>query len=174
MLDAAESDQTKLDLIAKSREAGADERMLSMIEQQRAGQIDQDQMIETILEVQTDPFDRAINAARLYSRANDMEKAKEALAQAKELDPDHRAVLDISFEFALRDKDIAEAQRLADIAGQKNYDEAQGRFYQAQVQGALEQHDQAIDTLRLALEDIPINSEGWRLLGDMLVKTSGL
>jgi len=174
LLDTEESEERKSELVAMSRDAGADPKILAMIEQQRVsdGQIDPEQLIETLLEGQTDPFQRAIGGASLYTRAGKPDKARELLDEAARIKPDDKAVIDMRFEFAITDGDLDEAQRMADLAAQMNLDDASGRFYLAQLQAARKQYAQAIDTLRLALEDIPINSEGWRLLGDALAETS--
>jgi len=170
LLDTEESLERKSELIAISRDAGADPMMLAMIEQRLdpGGEVDQEQLIETLAQNQTDPFLRAINSARLYARAGNQVKALESLDEAERIKPDDKAVVDMRFENALAEGKLDEAQRLADIAEQNNFDEAAGRFYLARLQAARKQYQQAINTLHLGLDDIPINSDGWRLLGDIL------
>lgn len=166
--------EVKQQLIERSREAGGDPDTLAILERQMDPSVagDLDKTIEQITESLDDPFLREMGAARLYARAGDTEKAREALARAEKLDPDHKAVIDMKFSYALADGDLALAQRLADTAAQRNLDEANGRFYLAQVRRANKEYDAAIELLREGLDTIPINSDGWRMLGDMYVANS--
>lgn len=161
-------------LVQRSREAGADENTLAALESQLdpANQGDAVGAIENLIKDEQDPFVRAVNSARLYSRAGKPELAREALAKAEALKPDDRQVIDLRFNFALEDGEMDTAQRYADRAAQMNLDEAAGRFYLAQLQSAKQDHKGAIESLRIALEEVPINSEGWRLLGEMYIATS--
>jgi tetratricopeptide (TPR) repeat protein len=171
LLGAEQDPDKRMQLIARSREAGGDPSTLDMLEQQLDPELagDLDRMVQIATERQDDPFLREIGAAQLYARGGDTGKAREALARAAKIDPDHKAVIDMQFNYALSDGDMALAQRLADRAAQGNLDEASGRFYQAQILKAKGDYSGAIDMLRAALDTIPINSEGWRLLGDMYI-----
>jgi tetratricopeptide (TPR) repeat protein len=161
-------------LIAQSRAGGGDEKLLVVLEKQ----LDPDavgdpvQVIENFVANEPDPFVRAMSGARLYIRANKIDEARAALSRAEELRPDDRQVIDMRFNFAITDGDLEAAQRYADRAAQMNLDEASGGFYMAQVQLAKQQYVEAIETLRAALEEVPINSDGWRVLGEMYVATS--
>ncbi len=161
-------------LIELSRAAGGDETMLAVMTRQLDPdtQTDTAEVIERFVEKETDPFVRAMSSARLYIRANKIEEAKAALARAEKLKPDDRQVIDLRFNFAINDQDMDTAQRYADRAAQMNLDEAGGRFYQAQIQSTKKDYKAAIETLRIALDEVPINSDGWRLLGEMYVETS--
>ncbi len=163
----------KAKMIDQSEAAGGDAKMLAMMKRQLDPNANTDptELIETFVESETDPFLRAMSSARLYIRANKVEEAKAALAQAEKLKPDDRQVIDLRFNFAITEGDLATAQRYADRAAQMNLDEASGRFYLAQIQSAKQDYSAAIETLRIALEEVPINSDGWRLLGEMYIKS---
>ena len=160
-------------LIERARAAGGDEKTLAVISQQLDPDAETDPvaLIESYVEDEADPFARAMSSARLYIRANKIEEAKAALAQAEQLKPEDRQVIDLRFNFALTEGDLDTAQRYADRAAQMNLDEAEGRFYLAQIQSAKDEHAAAIESLRIALEVVPINSDGWRMLGEMYIKT---
>ncbi len=161
-------------LIVRSRDAGGDEKMLLVMEKQ----LDPDAMgdpvalIEDFVANEPDPFLRAMSSVRLYIRANKIEEAKAALSRAEAINPDDRQVIDMRFNFAVSEGDLDAAQGYADRAAQMNLDEAGGRFYLAQIQSARQDYAATIETLRVALEEVPINSDGWRLLGEIYVKTS--
>ncbi len=166
--------EMKTEMIARSRQAGGDPKLLDILEEQLdpelAGDIERRVKIRT--EKVDDPVLREITAARLYERAGEGVKAREAIARAAAIDPDHKSVIDVQFAYALRDSDLDLAQQLSDKATQGNLDEAGGRFYQAQLFQARGDSAGAITTLRAGLEIVPINSEGWRLLGDAYVAQS--
>lgn len=174
LLRAEENLERKYELIVLSREAGGDPDTLNVLEQQLNPEVagDIQKTVEMLLEKQEDPFVRAITETRLYARAGDSARSREALARAAELQPDHKAVIDAQFSYALQDGDLTLAQRLADQAAQGNLDEADGRFYLAQVHKARGDLAAAIETLIAALDVIPINSDGWRMLGDLYVSDS--
>ncbi len=171
LLFALDDADRKQQLIDRSRAAGVDEKMLSAFEQQLDPGLEGDAglAIERFVENEPDPFLRSISAARLYARANMRQEAHEALAEAEALKPDDSQVIDLKFITALADNDLDLAQRVADRAAQLNLDEASGGFFLARIQVARQDYTGAIDTLRVALEQVPINSDGWRLLGDMYV-----
>lgn len=175
LLSAADSPESRMQLIATSRAAGGDpdtlDRLVQQLDATATG--DLDTMIEDLVDRQTDdPFLRAISSARLYAQAGETDKAREALSAAAKINPDHKTVIDMQFAYALQDSDLTLAQKLADRAVQMNLDEASGKFYQAQVQAKRQDYAAAISSLRTGLADVPINSEGWRMLGDMHVASS--
>jgi tetratricopeptide (TPR) repeat protein len=171
LLYSVEDLELKQQLIDRSRSAGGDETALVMLERQMDpdAEVDAGEAIESFLENEPDPFLRAVSSVRLYARAGNLDEARAALDRAEALNPDDRQVLDLRFNFALGDGDYDLAQRLADRAAQLNLDEASGRFYLAQIQARKKEHAAAIETLRIALEEVPINSDGWRLLGEMYI-----
>ncbi len=174
LLSAEENPESRMGLIAASRAAGGDaetlDRLVRQLDASASGDVDK--TIENLVGGVTDPFLRAINTARLYAQAGDNEKARAELKVAEGIKPDEKAVIDMKFAYALQDGDLALAQKLADKAVQLNLDEAAGKFYQAQVQAKKQDHAAAIASLRAGLADVPINSEGWRMLGDMHVANS--
>ena len=172
LLVATEDADQRQQLIDRARQAGADATQLALLEQQinpdKADNIDD--TVKIVTANQDDPVIRAISAARLYAQAGEGVKAREALARAAKIDPDNKLVIDMQFNFALQDQDLDLAQQLADRATQENLDEAGGKFYQAQLLMAKGDTGGTIRALRAGLELVPINSDGWRLLGDALMK----
>lgn len=174
LLSAEDSPDARMRLIEASRAAGGDAETLDRLTRQldAAATGDVDKTIENLIGDVTDPFLRAINRARLLAQAGENEKARAELKVAEGIKPDDKSVIDMKFAYALQDGDLALAQKLADKAVQLNLDEASGKFYQAQVQAKKQDHAAAIASLRAGLAEVPINSEGWRMLGDMHVAIS--
>ncbi len=172
LLNAVDGVDEQMALIEQARQAGADEDMLNLL----SAQIDPstpganlDDTIANIVGKVDDPFKKAISKAQLYRQAGEHDKARAALAEAEKINPEDKAVIDMKFNYALQDKDLAKAQELADVAQQRNMDEANGAFYQAQVRRAQGDYAGAIEFLKVGLDLVPINSEGWRMLGDIYV-----
>jgi len=173
LMYALDDADQKQQLIDGSRAAGGDAKLLASFEQQLDPELAGDpvQAIEAIVQNEPDPFQRALSSARLYARADKPKEAREALARAEALKPDDPQVIELKFNYALADGDLDQAQRIADRAAELNLDSASGGFFLAQVQSHKHDYTGAIDTLRAALEKVPINSDSWRLLGDMYVAT---
>lgn len=175
LLSAEDNAETRMQLIAASRAAGGDaatlDRLVQQLDVTTSGDVDK--VISNLVESQTDdPFLRAISRARLYAQAGQTDKARAELKIAAGLKPDDKSVIDMQFAYALQDGDLALAQKLSDKAVQMNLDEASGKFYLAQLQAKKQDHAAAVASLRAGLAEVPINSEGWRMLGDMHVAMS--
>lgn len=100
-------------------------------------------------------------------------EADEHLAKAMELDAtqsDER-VLRLQFELAIGREDWEEASqivaRVAELNDGEGLDRAHGRLWLGQLQVARQQWRQARETYEQALDEMPTDSNAWRILGDV-------
>lgn len=161
--------------LEQARAAGAGSAAMAILEKRIAGEaFDAQALAQQLLQQEEDPAQQALMRAKLALQSNDAQKIKAAIAEAAKLSPDHPEVLDMQFTQALRDEDLDLAKQLAQRAGDLNADLAQGAFFQGRLAAAHGELTQAVGQYRKGLVARPIFSEGWRQLGDLLVRSSDM
>ena len=107
-----------------------------------------------------------VNKYIAAQRFGEEERADEFLDRAQSIAPENPAVVEQLFFRAIRSQDLAEADRLADVAARINADRADGLVFRAHVMLQRGQVQEAADALRQATEAGTATSQVWRLLGD--------
>jgi tetratricopeptide (TPR) repeat protein len=126
-------------------------------------------LIGQIESTETDEATKWAQKYAAYSQAGETEKAAEAARALRAADPQlsRASTVDMLFLEALRVEDFETASRLAAKARELDADNAQGRFYEARLQHARGQTQEAISTLRLAVEEGSASPDIHRLLGEL-------
>lgn len=126
-------------------------------------------LIEQIEAAEADEATKWAQKYAAYSQAGDTEKAAEAARALRAADPglDRASTVDTLFVEALRTKDFETASQLVARARELDADNARGRFYEARLQHARGQTQEAISTLRLAVEEGSASPDVHRLLGEL-------
>jgi tetratricopeptide (TPR) repeat protein len=136
------------------------------------------EQLEEVLQKEEDPVVRELRLYAFYKQTDRPELAAKHLGAVIKSHPDDERVMSVQFELALQEKDWDKATALSERAGQMKggagLDQAQGRFWIGRRQLAQGQHRQAVLTLEQAVRDMPVNSEGWLLLGDARRATQNL
>ena len=158
--------QQAMEYMLRAREAGADPKVMQILQGQLEGSSDMTQVLEELIASEADPFNRHLKQYHLYRRVGDNQRASQALAQAINLKPDHAAVIAIQFNEALRGQRWDEAETLAGRASSSNLDLAEGMFYYGRLEAQRGRYQEAIGHYQRGLNQRPIYSEGWRQLGD--------
>lgn len=172
LLPLVEDVESKTQLVDAAEQAGAEERAIGLLRRSldpdQSG-LNMDELVEQLLGSEEDPFKRALGEARLYARANDTEKIREALGRAAAINPDHAEVIDMQFSLALQDDDMPAAEALVERTRRLNTDLAQGEFYRGRLASVKEDWDTAIAAYRRGLTLREVYSDGWYRLGTVLV-----
>ncbi len=166
LLRSSADKETALGYIEKAKAAGADAEVLDFLALSLQGQDDMASTVESFIDKQTDPFQRAMQRYSLYRQTGKAEAADAALAEAITLKPDNAQVIDIQFSQAVEAQDWPKAETLASRAGALNLDQAGGMFYQGQLALARRNFSAAVANFRRGVGARPVFSEGWRQLGD--------
>lgn len=177
LIQVTSDNDKRLELIEQARQAGADEKALSMMQNQIQaiqGGATTRELLEQLIEARDDPFSKAMATARLHLSAREFDAATQAIADAQAIKPNDPNLVSLKFDAALIQENWDTAQQAADQAGDLNIDLAQGAFFQARLALAREEQAKAIALLRQGLVARPVYSEGRRLLGDALVANGDL
>lgn len=110
-------------------------------------------------------LDKLLSKHEVYAGAGRQADADAVLAQAAKIDPDNGMVVDYLFNKALRDKDMAEAKRLAQHATELDVDHVGGLTYRARMELAEGRISDAAVTLEQAVNRGSGSAGSWRLLG---------
>ncbi|MFO0974583.1 MAG: tetratricopeptide repeat protein [Phycisphaerae bacterium] len=117
-------------------------------------------MIEFINE-EKDPFTRSVIRYNFHFTRDEMKEAKVALDEAEKLNPSAPQVIDQQFNFAVRAKDWASAERYAQKDAEINSDGTKGRLMRGRLALAKGEYAQAITVLNEGLAEYPANADGW-------------
>jgi len=157
--------------VEQARAAGVEDGVLTIVQRQLSEQPITAEELETLLpQVENDPFRLALTQARRLMLTGDAEGAEKKLAEAAALKPDDKTLTETRFGLALQRQDWNLAQRLADRAKALNMDLAGGAFFRAQLAAAQNKLQEAAAEYESALNQRPIFSDGWRMLGDVYAK----
>lgn len=125
-----------------------------------------------------DTLTRYLSLAGYYDSKGDLAKVAEYLDMAEADEPENHVVVENQFSLCLRQKDWPRAEQYARKHGQLNIDGSRGKMAQGRLalvraedlrsQGKTAEADalinQAIDVMKLGLEEFPNNSRGWTFL----------
>lgn len=111
------------------------------------------------------PLTKALGLYQICARANDLEGAKAAFAEAEKLAPDDPSVIESGFLLWLAQRDFDKARTYATRAGEKNIDQLSGMTFQGRMELAQGKNREAAATFKKATEKIPERPELWRWLG---------
>ncbi len=126
--------------------------------------------VEQLLTAESDPIARDLKLHSFYKQTDRLDEAKKHLDAAIQAAPDDERVMTVQFDLAIADKDFDAAQALAERAATMRdgvgLDHAKGMFWLGRVQLAQGKHREAVRLLDQAVQEMPVNSQGWMLLGD--------
>ncbi len=178
----------QLALVQQARDQGADRTAVDILERQLrwlasdTGQgadaeqrrAERSQMLQEAMqariEAEDDPARKAIAEARLHLGLGERDQAEAALGRAKEVNPDHPALVQLEFELALQDQAWDVAEQKVEQAARLDLDLAKGDFLRGRLEAARNRAQPAIAAYRRALTLQPVHSEGWRQLGVVLAR----
>lgn len=163
-------------LIDRSREAGASDPLLTVLQAQvnSQEQPDVEELAEHLIDKMDNPLQKALARFDWAREKGDVDGSKTALAQAVAIDPDHKGVINRQFEVAVFRGQWDKASQLAAQAGAQNHDLAGGAFFRGRLaaaraaRGDKKQRATAVAEYRSGLTLCPVFSDGWRQLGDLL------
>ena len=158
--------------LAAALEAGAPKQQVDLI-RRVVVQREQVNFADVALEAiqnEEDPLKRAVAMARYHAARGEDTEAQAALDEATRLAPDDPAVVELRFDRAVERKDLDEARKLADVASRLDLDGAQGMFFRARLEAARNRLDDAVRLTRAGLSQQPFYSQGYRMLGAMLLQ----
>jgi tetratricopeptide (TPR) repeat protein len=158
--------ETALERIKQMMAKYPDDRRLQLMQTQVRDENMSAEAVEKFLLDDQESFASALTLYRFYTQRGQTEKAEEAFRKAASLEPNNLQIMAITFEKALEASDWDQASTLARRAAEVNADGAKGMFWQGRLEMAEEQYARAVSTLKLALAERPLFSDGWRLLGD--------
>ncbi len=173
LLRQLDDDDAKLRVLDRAEAAGVSGTAVSLLRSQVTGEgqtrLTLDQMVAATREQEASPFDTAIRELRLYLQFGEMDKAQQALQQAKQLQPDDDQVLLLEIDLAVSRGEFETARRLVGEAGRRNLDLADGHFLRGRLAAAEGKSRQAIVAYEQGLRRRPIFDDGWRQFGDLLL-----
>lgn len=111
-----------------------------------------------------------LQKAALYDVVGRNAEALAAFDEAKKLDAEHPAVIALEFERALGTGKLDEADRLAKLAEQKNFDKMKGKPFRIRLLEAQGKGAEAITMAKQVAEEDKLNPTAWRILGEMQVR----
>ncbi|MEM1107935.1 MAG: tetratricopeptide repeat protein [Planctomycetota bacterium] len=177
VLPLLETEEQKYAALDRAQAAGANPSAIGVLRTQIDSIANQqavslDELISQIDKGQGSEADLAIRKSQVYLRANDIDKTREFLEIARASEPDSDRILVLSFDVEVRDGNFDAAHRLADTAGNRDLDLAQGNFLKGQLAAAEGKIEEALSFYSQALEIRPVFDEGWRQYGDLLLKAN--
>jgi tetratricopeptide (TPR) repeat protein len=174
LLQQVEDQARRVELLDEAESAGASSLAIDLLRRQwtdtAAEELSLDEMLERTRAQAGSPLQEAVRRARVYLRYQQMDKAREALAEAKRLDADDDDVMLLELDMAIRDEDFDRARRLATEVGRRNLDLADGHFIRGRLAAAEGKLRQALVSYDQALKQRPIFDEGWRQYGELLMR----
>lgn len=173
LLVSRDQKERALEILTQAQQAHPDQQMLDLMIQSLSGDREQSiAQIREILENVDDPLERELKLYAYYQQLGKEEQARKHLDQAIKADPrqEDERLLEVRFRIALVEKDWAAAQQIVDRVGTLNggegLDQASGKLWQGRLLLARGNARQAINVLDQAVKQMPIDSNGWALLGD--------
>ncbi len=152
--------------LERARDAGVAERVIDVLEKTLAGVDEVAEMVEQIIDTDEDPMSRHLKRYELFRRLRKNDKAAAELDAAEQINPDHPLIISVRFNDAIESKQWAAATELAERAGEKRLDKAEGMFFLGRLNAARGEAERAIANYKRGLRLRPIYSDGWRMLGD--------
>ncbi len=139
---------------------------------------ERDEQILAFIMEEPDEFIRHTTLVGYYERRDQVDKAIASLDRAEQLKPDEPTVIDAQFALAIRKSDWDRAARYAKKSGDLNTDGTMGKIAEgrlalaraadARAKGKADEAkryaDQAIDMMRIGLDNYPNHSQGWTYL----------
>ncbi len=167
-----------LAILEKARQAQPEQKLLDVMARSLTGKREESvTQVRELLESVDDPLERELKLYAYYQQLGDTEQAEKHLALAIKADPkqEDERLLRTRFNRAMESKDWAEAQRIVDRVSRMNegagLDQAEGRYWQGRLLLARGNYRQAASVFDQAVQEMPINSQGWILLGDARQRT---
>ncbi|MCK6456789.1 MAG: tetratricopeptide repeat protein [Phycisphaerae bacterium] len=118
------------------------------------------------LDREPDPMTRAIQKFTFHINRDELDEARTALDEAEKVDPNSPVVIEQQFNFAMRRKDWATAEKYCDREAKLNTDGTGGKLMRGRLAVAKGEFSPAIDLYKQALDAYPTNSIGWTLLAE--------
>jgi len=112
-----------------------------------------EERVRQIMESEAPEVDRWLAARAAYLAEGMRAQADDAFARARQADPDHPQVVELSFLEALRAERFDEAGRLAARAAEQNLDQVNGRSFEARLRAAQGRLDEALDLIGSVVDD---------------------
>ncbi|GAH62715.1 unnamed protein product, partial [marine sediment metagenome] len=113
-----------------------------------------------------DPLTRHLRVAAVYKSVRDRAKCLEHVKEAEKIDPENKVVIQEMFDYHLRTKDLAAAEKYLLAAEAKDLDGVGGRYLRAELAYADKKWQKAIDLAREALIIRPRFTDAHVLLGN--------
>ena len=173
-LDAALDERDKaLARVESAMQRAPDNQALQLLATWLKGDQDMGEQVETLIEKQQDPLQRQLAYYQFYQQTGETEKADQALAAAKAIDPDDPRILSLEFNRMLQDRQFEHAAALVERVKKMNdgagVDYAGGAFWEARLQLARGDYSEAAETLNRGLKLMPNDSDAQMLLGRTLI-----
>ncbi|UCG32046.1 MAG: tetratricopeptide repeat protein [Phycisphaerales bacterium] len=171
--EALEKKDEAIAIIDKGLEADPKDRQLMAmkvnLEEEDPEQRDA-RLIEVIQQGRN-PAGVAIQMYNFYVSRRNVEKAREWLDKAEELEPSTPVVIERQYRLALLTKDFPKAEEYVDKAARLNIDGANGEFMRGELLVARGEYQRAVEVLRNAIGAYPSNSDGYVYLAAALQMT---
>jgi len=183
LINLLPDNQEKLDELARLESQGLDGEIAAILREMiTTGRISLENEFKLLERRNLEPAELAVRKAMLYIRRGQADPAREQIAQAQQLDPDHPLVIEWRYRLALIDEqwDLArqatEAMLELPVGDRPDLAVADGAFMRARVQAARAaamQPGEARDKLfrdaasayEQALSQYPFSLDGWLQLG---------
>ncbi len=124
-------------------------------------------VIRLIEESDDPPAIKLVRKHIVYKRFKMDDEAFQARVEAEKIAPDNPAVIDMIFLDAIQQERWEDATLIAQRAARLNVDQADGLMFQARLEIAQGNAEEAAATLERAVEKLPYSPLGWRLLGQV-------
>ncbi|MEO1235376.1 MAG: tetratricopeptide repeat protein [Planctomycetota bacterium] len=176
LLPLAESDDERSGLLDQAEAAGANSAAIELFRLQIAGRDGQtpvtlEDLVDRIDRGDGDELSQALRKARIFLQYGQLDRAREAYEAARGIDADADAVLVTGFDLALRESDFPAARSLANEAGKRNLDLADGHFLRGRLAAAEGNLRQALASYDQGLKLRPVFDEGWRQLAALYLRS---
>ncbi len=124
-----------------------------------------DDRLRLIDESTAEPIEKLIQKYALLNSAGRTDEAEAFFAEAQRLAPNNPDIIEKQFMQALEHEDFAQARSIAATAARLNLDSVDGLLYQARLEFAQENFQQALATLQQVTGRLPFDPLALRLLG---------
>jgi tetratricopeptide (TPR) repeat protein len=120
-------------------------------------------------EKEPDPLIRELKLYEMDVRENKRESALKHLDAARQVNPDDKRVLDLTFQNLLVDQKFDAAEKMLPKLQQLNVDQAAGRLYQFKLYQAKGQVDDVLQVAQAVTQEMPEYGQSWLTLGQAWV-----
>ncbi|MEM7680380.1 MAG: tetratricopeptide repeat protein [Planctomycetota bacterium] len=171
LLNLTDDAEERQAFIAKAEEAGLEPAIAEALRTRSSGdELSLDQRAKLAAQNAPDPVTAQVVEAQVLWIGGDIDRGRELFNRARDREPQHKSVLIAGVDFAILDENFDEAEQYARAAGERNLDGADGQILLGKVQAARGDLDQAIVTLRNALEVNPVSTDGRKQLATLLMR----